>query len=115
MTGWVKKLNKQILQTMIIYNVTVNVSEDIHDEWLKWMTTEHIKDVMDTGCFKDSKIYRVVSPEPEEGVTYSILYYLNSIEEYERYQIEHAAILQSQNREKFEGEFTAYRTLMESI
>ena len=36
---------------MYIYNVTVNVSDDVHIEWLKWMKETHIPDVMKTGCF----------------------------------------------------------------
>lgn len=31
---------------MIIYNVTVNIEHNVHDEWLKFMKDEHIPDVM---------------------------------------------------------------------
>ncbi|MEO8448027.1 MAG: DUF4286 family protein, partial [bacterium] len=27
---------------MILYNVTVNVDDSVHDEWLEWMKTIHI-------------------------------------------------------------------------
>ncbi|MCE3229382.1 MAG: hypothetical protein K0S32_3933, partial [Bacteroidetes bacterium] len=33
---------------MFIYNVTVNISNDIHTDWLKWMKEIHIPDVMKT-------------------------------------------------------------------
>ena len=41
---------------MIIYNVTVSlVDQTIHEEWLNWMKTKHIPDVMNTGCFLSNK------------------------------------------------------------
>ncbi|MEG1025142.1 MAG: DUF4286 family protein, partial [Flavobacterium sp.] len=27
---------------MIIYNVTTNIHESVHDQWLKWMQEKHI-------------------------------------------------------------------------
>ena len=102
---------------MIVYNVTINVDDAIHDEWVEWMSTKHVKDVMDTGCFKESQMYRIVSPEPDEGEgqTYCIQYFAKSLDDYERYQLEHAAFLQSEHQEKYEGKFTAFRTVMESV
>ena len=38
---------------MIIYNVTINVENDTHDTWFKWMKETHIPDVMSTGMFLD--------------------------------------------------------------
>ncbi len=34
---------------MFIYNVTVNVEKEIHDEWFDWMKNTHVHDVMNTG------------------------------------------------------------------
>jgi hypothetical protein len=36
---------------MIVYNVTINLDHDIHDEWVKWMKEKHLHDVMATGMF----------------------------------------------------------------
>ncbi len=100
---------------MILYNVTVNIDEDIEEEWLEWITTKHIPDVVATGCFKEGKIYRMLSPEPEEGVTYSIQYLSKNLEDFERYQIEHAALLQSEQNDKFDGKFTVHRSVLEKV
>jgi hypothetical protein len=27
---------------MILYNVTVNIDHDIHEEWLNWMRSNHV-------------------------------------------------------------------------
>jgi hypothetical protein len=100
---------------MFLYSVTINVDEDIHDEWLGWMSSEHIPNVIATRCFSDYRMYRILSPVTEDGEIYVIQYKCDSVEDYERYQIEHAAILQSEHKEKYGGKFTAFRTLMEEV
>uniref|UniRef100_UPI003513FEA4 DUF4286 family protein n=1 Tax=Xanthomarina gelatinilytica TaxID=1137281 RepID=UPI003513FEA4 len=58
---------------MIIYNVTINIEENIHDEWLNWIK-EHIPQVLATGKFTDAKLTRVLVEQDIEGFTYSIQY-----------------------------------------
>jgi hypothetical protein len=36
---------------MIVYNVTVKVNTEVHDEWFAWMKETHIPEVMKTGLF----------------------------------------------------------------
>ena len=48
---------------MIIYNVTINVDEIIHSDWLKWMQNKHINDVLATGLFTNTKMVRVLVEE----------------------------------------------------
>ncbi len=100
---------------MILYNVTVNIDEDIEEEWLEWITTRHVPDILATGCFKEGKVFRVLTPESEQGVTYSLQYAAEDLEDFEKYQIEHAAIIQSEHKDRFEGKFTAFRSVLEEI
>ena len=100
---------------MILYSVTINVDDSIHDEWVEWMQNEHIPEVMASGCFYDSEIFRVVSPETEDGTTYCIQYYAEDISDYEKYQIEQAAIMQTKLKDKYGKKFTAVRTVMEKL
>ena len=37
---------------MILYNVTINIHESVHDQWMIWMQHKHIHDVLATGKFK---------------------------------------------------------------
>ena len=57
---------------MIIYNVTVNIDETVHQEWLDWMNTKHIAQVMNTGLFTAAKMSKVLVEEQMGGLTYSI-------------------------------------------
>ena len=99
---------------MIIYNVTVNIENDIHDEWLEWMRTKHIPDVMATGCFTENKICKVLVEE-EQGITYSVQYTSAGMNELQEYQRLHAPRLQKEHADKFANKFVAFRTLLEVL
>jgi hypothetical protein len=99
---------------MILYNVTVNIENDVHDEWLQWMKEVHVPHVMSTGLFVENKIGRLLVEE-EQGVTYSFQYTCQSMEVYNQYKNEHAAQLQADVLKKFGGKFVAFRTLLEII
>ncbi len=99
---------------MVIYNVTVNIEESIHDEWLKWMREQHIPDVMGTGLFIKNRILRVLNDE-EDGYTYSIQYYSQGMKEVEQYREIFAPALQAEHSEKFRNKFVAFRTLLEVV
>ena len=99
---------------MFIYNVTVNINDDVHSEWLKWMREIHVPDVMKTGCFVDSQIVKVLYVE-DEGHTYSLQYKFLEMIDIERYQKEFAPALQADHTKKFKDKYTAFRTLLQVI
>lgn len=99
---------------MIIYNVTLNVQEDIHDEWLKWMKEEHIPDMLDTKKFTRALMTKVMVQEPMGGITYSVQYTAKSKEMLERYYSENAEELRAKSK-PYEGKFVAFRTELEVI
>lgn len=99
---------------MIVYNVTVNVDVDQHEEWLHWMKTVHIPDVMSTGMFLDNRICRVLADD-EGGVTYAVQYTCADMDTYDRYKSEHAPRLQAETEKRFSNKFVAFRTLLEVL
>ena len=100
---------------MIIYNVTVNIEESVHEEWLAWMKESHIPDVMRTGKFISSRILRIVGDEDSGGKTYSVQYSCNNMNDYLEYEHQHAASLRAEHTAKFKDKFVAFRTLLESV
>jgi len=100
---------------MIIYNVTVNIDVDVHDEWLQWMKEVHVPDVMAAGFFLDSKISKILSGDEEGGLSYSIMYTCKDMETLERYQAEAAPALQADHTKRYAGKFGAFRTLLEVV
>lgn len=99
---------------MIIYNVTVSIDADAHDAWLSWMRQEHIPRVLDTGCFTEGRLLKVLADD-EGGITYAIQYTAPDMAAYERYRDEHAPRLQGEAHAAFGGRFHAFRTLLETI
>ena len=99
---------------MILYNVTVNIDESVHEEWLNWMKEVHIPDVMETGLFLESRIARVHAEE-EGGLTYAIGYLCENMNVYEQYQTLFAPKLQREHATKFQGKFAAFRTILEVV
>lgn len=100
---------------MIIYNVTVNVDESIHDRWMSWMTEKHIPEMLGTGKFVKALMTRVMVQEDLGGVTYSVQYSCLSRELLEEYYEQDAGELQSEGFEIFGNKFGSFRTELQVI
>lgn len=100
--------------TMIIYNVTVNIEDSVHEEWLAWIK-EHIPLVLSTGKFTEAKLTRVLIEEEMGGVTYSIQYRAKSREDLDSYYKNHADILRQAGLKRFADKMLAFRTELEII
>ncbi|HAA13943.1 MAG TPA: DUF4286 domain-containing protein [Cytophagales bacterium] len=99
---------------MILYNVTVSVDRDIEQEWLAWMRSNHILDVINTGMFQTAKVYKLLNVQ-DEGATYAVQYFTDSLEKIEIYQRDYAKALQAEVTERYRDKFVAFRTLMEEV
>jgi hypothetical protein len=100
---------------MILYSVTVNIDNQVHDEWLHWMQTVHIPDVLKTGLFVENRILRMLDEIENGGVTYSFQYYLKNLADYEEYQQQHAPRLQAEHAGRYPDKFVAFRTVLEVV
>lgn len=100
---------------MIVYNVTVKIDPETHREWLDWMQKTHIPDVMGTGLFTDNRVFRLMELDETDGITYTIQYFCESMEQYLTYREEYATRLQQLHSDRFKGKFVAFRTLMRSV
>ena len=101
-------------KAMILYNVTVNIDDDVHDEWVEWMKEVHIPNVLATGMFVESKMARILAEEAG-GKAYSIQYFAKSMNEYGKYMEEFAPKLRDEHEAKFAGKSVAFRTLLQVV
>ena len=97
----------------IIYNVTVKVENNIADEWLKWMTTEHGPQIISTNCFEKFTVLKLLDQDDADGVTYAVQYFTSDIQSYQRYITEFADHFRKESNNKWGQKFIAFRTLME--
>lgn len=99
---------------MIIYNETFVVEDDIKDTWLSWIKQNHITAIMETGDFSSSQILQVLN-SPNEGVTYCIQYFTDSLHKYEHFMLYHLNPLHIAHNQTFENRFVLFNTLMQKI
>lgn len=98
----------------IVYNVTVSVDAEIHEEWITWMKDIHIPDVMSTGKFIQNRILRVHGEE-DNGVTYAVQYTSSSRINLDEYFAQHAPRLQQEHVFKYGNKAVAFRTILEIL
>ena len=99
---------------MYIYNVTINIDESVHLEWLNWMET-HILDVLNTGKFLSAKLTEVLVDEEMGGKTYSVQYTAKTRESLDNYYKFDAENLRSEGFKKFADKMVSFRTELKVI
>lgn len=99
---------------MYIYNVTINIDNSVHAEWLVWIQ-EHIQKVLATGYFLSAKMTQVLVEEEMEGFTYSIQYTAKTSEDLDNYYKNDAEKLRGDALLKFADKMLAFRTELKVI
>ena len=99
---------------MIIYNITANIDQSIHDEWLTWIK-EHIPKVLATGKFIEAKLTRVLVEEELGGTSYSIQFRAKSREALEDYYAKDADKLRQEGIARFADKMLTFRTELEIV
>lgn len=100
---------------MIIYNVTTNIHESAHDQWLQWMQKKHIPEILATGKFSSARIVKVLVEEEMGGTTYSVQYSTDSKGTLEKYYQEDAPKFRDEAIALFGDKMLAFRTELELI
>jgi len=100
---------------MIVYNVTTKVSHAIAADWLSWLKTEHIPDLVQTGCFTQAVILHLVEADDEEGITYAVQYHAESQALYNRYMEKYAGDMRKKALDKWGDRVISFRTLMHLV
>lgn len=98
---------------MIIYNITVNISYPSEKEWLTYMKTIHIPEIMATSLPLEVKLLRLLTEIENEGSTYTSQFTFRTMEDFLAYQTHHQGDLQEKHHQKFNGQYVSFRTLLE--
>lgn len=100
---------------MLLYNVTIGIDKDVEMEWLQWMKEKHIPDVLNTGMFVSSKMYKVLHDQDDNTISYSVQYFAKSIDHIQQYLEVFAPMLIEEHRRKYLNKHVAFNTLLEEI
>lgn len=100
---------------MIIYNVTVKPEAVIAEDWVRWMRDEHMPELLATGLFTGYRLSHLLEQDESDGPTYTAQYFCATAEAYETYIRDWAPVMREKGLARFGGQFTAFRSVMESI
>jgi hypothetical protein len=100
---------------MVLYNVTVTIDLQVHEDWVAWMRQTHIPDVMSTGMFLSYRLNKMLGHEHEDAEIYTVQYLASDMAQLIRYQQEFAPELQKAQRERYENKYAVFRTVMEVV
>lgn len=100
---------------MIIYNVTINIDDSVHEHWLRWMQEKHIPEMLGTGMFTEAKMVKVLIVEESGGTTYSVQFFTESKEKLEQYYNEFAPRMREEGARLFGDKMLAFRTELEVL
>lgn len=99
----------------IVYNRTIKIDHDVHAEWLRWIKTVHIPDLMDTGLFDESRLCRLMGVDETDGITYSLQLLCPNMESYRTFQQHYAAKIQGEHFQRYRERFVSFPTIMKVI
>lgn len=100
----------------ILYNVTINIDDDVREDWLNWMKSIHIPEVMATGCFVNCRMFLIEKHNPSDpGTNYGVQYFAESMDDYVRYNRDFAPLLKQKAIDRYGSKFLAFRTLLHEI
>jgi hypothetical protein len=100
---------------MILYNITISILHEAEQEWLEWMKTVHIPEVMATGLPVENRLLRLLMELDNGGATYTCQYYFRSMADYELYLAMDQPRLQQLHHERYQGRYVAFRTVLEEV
>lgn len=100
---------------MLIYNVTTQLSWEIHNNWLEWMKEVHIPEVVATGYFTHHRMVRLLEMDETDGPTYAVQYFTETIEAYRHYITKHAPRLRQDALKRWGNACISFRSLMEVV
>ena len=100
---------------MILYNITINVTSDIEQDFISWMKSTHIPEVLATGMFIEHRFYRLLHESEDGSINYSIQFFTETMEKMMEYERNHAPTLRTKTRERYQDKAVSFRSLLETI
>lgn len=100
---------------MYLFNETVGVDASVEQEWLNWAKTAYIPAVLNTGLFTGHKIYKVLHESEDGGISYSIQFFSDTLENVVQFLEVFAPQLVERQHQMFNHKHVAFRTLLEEV
>ncbi|RDI42596.1 DUF4286 family protein [Aquicella lusitana] len=98
---------------MVIYEVNLNVSHEIYDDYYKWLL-EHIKAMLKLDGFKKAEIGLIKGEEDDGKKHIRVNYLVDSYNHLKQYLTHDAPAMRVEGLQKFGDKFSASRRIIVS-
>jgi hypothetical protein len=95
----------------ILYCVSITVDAEVRDEWLAWMESAHVPDVLREPGFERAVIHR----DAADDARFVIHYELSGRNVLDRYLASAAARLRAEHDARYGGRARASRQVLETV
>lgn len=100
---------------MIIYNTTYHVEDEVHDDYITFVREEIIPRSMSSGLLTQPQFARIHSQHEERGVSYSLQFRVENLENLERWMLAHGQSIQGDLMIQFGTKVAGFMTLLEEV
>lgn len=82
---------------------------------MSWMREHYYPYVMDTGLFSEYKIFKLLNETENEGFTYSVQFFSESLGKVNTYLEKYAHKITETHNETFRHKHVSFMTILESV
>jgi len=103
------------MKNKILINDTIRIDHKHESDWLEWIKRIALPSMMKSGWFESYKITKILGDEGNDGVSYAVQSICRNNEAYEHFIKELDLKIQTEQMNRFKGQYGAFRTLLEII
>jgi hypothetical protein len=100
---------------MILYNITFNIEPEIQQDWITWMKEKYFPYVLTTKLFFDVRMFRLLNEIENQGLTYTVQFFSDSLEKVNTYLEEFASDIVAHHNEAFRHKHVSFMTILENV
>lgn len=100
---------------MILFSLTVNIDNEVKEEWLEWMKQTFIPSLWLTGFFVEKRFLKLLNEEQGDGTTYSLQLTLESIDAMRDFEQNHLFDFRKMLYGKYTGRLVDFYTVLEKV
>lgn len=98
-----------------LYNITTQVTWQVHEAWLAWMLDEYIPSILGTGCFVKHQLVRLLDTDETDGPVYAVQYYAENRQRYDTFINSHQADFKKLECAKWGDNIFSFASLMKVV
>ena len=100
---------------MILFSITFNVENIIHEQWFSWMKNTQIPPMLLSGLISDYKLMKLLNEYDNGGTTYSCQFYMNDMTDVQKFEKEFEDELMLALSKSFPNQYVMFKTLLEVL